>query len=150
MTVPHCYLSVVRNTLEISIEVSIGIKVKFIVTGKGTRLAMRSSTEVSRTSGTKVTPIVTCDARTMGVDTIVKTMGSAMSSVSLIDLREAMGMRGCDVNMGSMRRSGSRDRGKTRTRSDTRTSGGGITMTPFVTPFTTIVTGAMEGGPKRL
>jgi len=59
-------------------------------------------------------------------------------------------MRGRDVDMRPVGRSGPGDRRKTRTRSNAGTSGGGVAMTPFVTPFPAIVTGAMEGGPKRL
>jgi len=90
VTVPHCYPSVVLNTLEISIEVGVGVEVKFIVTGKGTRVAVRGSTEVNCTSRAKVTSIITCDTRMMGADAVFKTMGGAMDSVSLIDFREAM------------------------------------------------------------
>ena len=150
MTVPHYYPSVVCNTLEISIKVSVRVKVKFIVTGEGTCVVVRGGMEVNRTSGTKVTPIVTGDTGMMGSDTVVEMMRGATNSVPLIDFREAVGTRGRDVNVGSVRRSGSGDRRKTRAWSDVRTSGGGITVTLFVTPFATIVASAMEGGPKRL
>ena len=111
---------------------------------------MRGSTEVNRTSRTEVTAIVTGDTGTMGSNAIVKPMRGTMDSVSLINLRKAMSTRGCDVDMGSVRGSGSRDRGKAGTRSNARTSGGGVTVTSFVTPFATVVTHAMEGGPKTL
>ena len=150
VTVPHCYVSVVLNTLEISIEVGVRVEVKFIVTGEGTRVTMRSSMEVNRTTRTKVTPIITCNTRAMGADAIVETMGGTTDSVSLVDFREAMGTRGRDVDMRAMRRSGLRCGRKTRTRSDTRASGRGIAMTLFVTPFTTIVACAMEGRPETL
>src|SRR5882724_2938999 len=68
VTVPHCHPSVVLNTLETSIEVSIGVEVEFIVTGEGTRVAVRSSTEIDRTTGTEVTSIVTSDTGAMGSD----------------------------------------------------------------------------------
>ena len=150
VTVPHCYPSVVLNTLETSIEVSVWIKVKFIVTGEGTCVAVRSSTEIDRTTGTEVTSIVTSDMATMSSDAVVEAKGRAADSVPLIDFREAMSTRGGDVNLGTMRGSGSRDRGKTGTGSDTRTSSRSITMTLFMTPFATVVTRAMEGGPKIL
>src|SRR5882724_4564721 len=75
VTVPHCYPSVVLNTLEISIEVSVRVEVQFIVTGEGTCLAMRGGTEIDRTSRTEVTPIVTSDATAMSSNAVVKTMG---------------------------------------------------------------------------
>ena len=149
VTVPHCYPSVVRNTLEISIKVCVWIKVKFIITGEGTRAAVRSGTEINCTSRTEVTPIVTGNSGTMGSNTVVEPMRSAMDSVSLIDFREAMSTRGRDVDMRTMRGSGTRYGRKTRTRSDARTSGRGVTVTSFMTPFSTVVTRTMEGGPKR-
>src|SRR5882724_9302117 len=103
VTVPHCYLSVVRNTLETSIEISIGVEVEFIVTGERTHVAVWRGTEVNHTSRTEVTSIVTGDTRTMSPNTIVETMRGATGSVSLVNLREAMGTRGCDVNVGMMR-----------------------------------------------
>jgi len=48
----------------------------------------------------------------MGSDAVVETMGGVTGSVSLIDFREAMSMRRGDVDVGAMRRSGSRGRGK--------------------------------------
>ena len=122
MTVPHCYLSVVCNTLEISIEVSVGVKVQFIVNVKGTCAMMRGGVKVNAATQTEVTEIVTCSAATMSVGTIVKMMGGVGGSVSLIDVREAMGTRGGDVDIGAMRGSGSRNRRESGTWSDTRTS----------------------------
>src|SRR5882724_11912902 len=116
VTVPHCYPSVVLNTLEISIEVSVRVKVQFVITGKGTRVAMRGGTEIYCTSRTEVTPIVTSDAAAMSSNAIVETMGCVSESVSLVDIREAVGTRGRDVDVGAMRGSGSRDWGKTGTR----------------------------------
>src|SRR5882724_2161485 len=150
VTVPHCYPSVVLNTLEISIEVSVRVEVQFVITGEGTRVAMRGGTEIYRTSGTEVTPIVTGDAAAMSSNAIVETMGCASDSISLVDIREAVGTRGRDVDVGAMRGSGSRDWGKTGTRPNTRTSSWGIAMTSFVAPFATVVARAMEGGPKGL
>ena len=66
VTVPHCYPSVVRNTLEISIEIGVGIKVKFIVNAKGTRASVRSGTKVDTTPRTEVTTVVTGGAAAMG------------------------------------------------------------------------------------
>ena len=126
VTVPHCYPSVVLNTLETSIEVSVGVEVEFIVTGEGTRVAVRSSTEIDRTTGTEVTSIVTSDTGAMGSDAVFKSMGGATDSTSLIDLREAVSTRGGNVDVGAMRGSGSRDRRKTGTGSDTRTSSLGL------------------------
>ena len=148
MTVPHCYPSVVLNTLETSIEIGVRIKVEFVVTGEGTCVAMRSSTEVDRTTRTEVTSIVTSDTGTMGSDAVFELMRGTTDSVSLIDFREAMSTRGGDVDMRTVRRSGSRGRGKAGTGSNTRTSSRGIAMTTFMTPFTTVVTCAVEGGPK--
>src|SRR5882724_3930266 len=85
VTVPHCYPSVVRNTLEISIEVSVGIEVKFIITSERTHATMRGSTEVDRTAHTEVTPIVTSDMRAMSSNAIVKAMRGATGTVPLID-----------------------------------------------------------------
>jgi len=150
VTVPHCYPSVVLNTLEITVEVGVRVEVEFIVTGKGTRVAVGSGMEVNCASRTKVTSIVTCNTGMMGSNAIVEMMGGVMDSVPLIDFREAVGTRGCNVNMWLVRRSGSGDRGKARSWSNTRTSGRGIAMTTLMTPFTTIVAGTMEGGPKRL
>jgi len=150
VTVPHCYPSVVRNTLETAIEISIGVEVEFIVTGEGTRMAVRSSMKVNRTTRTEVTSIVTRDTGAMGSDAVFELMRGATDGTSLIDFREAMSTRGGDVDVGMMRGSGSRDRRETGTRSDMRTSSRGITMTLFMTPFATIVTCAVEGGPERL
>jgi len=150
VTVPHCYPSVVLNTLETSIKVGVWVEVKFVITGEGAHVAMRSGTEVNCTSGTEVTSIVTGNMGMMGSDAVFETMGSAMDSVPLINFRETMGTRGCNVDVGSVRRSGSRDGGKTGTRSYVRTSSRSIAMTTFVTPFTTIVARAVEGGPERL
>jgi len=139
VTVPHCYPSVVLNTLETSIEVGIGVEVKFIVTGKGTRVAVGGGTEINHTPRTEVTSIVTGNTGAMGLDTVFEMMGGATGSVSLIDFREAMSMRRRDVNMWSMGRSRSRDRGKTGTGSYARTSSRSVAMTTFMTPFTTVV-----------
>jgi len=149
VTVPHCYPSVVLNTLEISIEVSVGVEVKFIIASEQTRVAMGCSAEINRTTRTKVTSIVTGDTGMMGSNTVFKPMGGATDSASLIDFGETMSTRGGDVDVGTMRGSGSRDRRESRTGSDTRTSSS-ITMTSFVAPFTTIVARAVEGGPKGL
>src|SRR5882724_7730115 len=149
VTVPHCYPSVVLNTLEISIEVSVRIEVQFIITGEGTRVAMRGGTEIYCTSRTEVTPIVTGNAAAMSSNAVFKTMGRASDSVSLVDFGKTMSTRGGDVDVGTMRGSGSRDRRKLRTGSDTRTASS-ITMTSFVTPFPTVVARAMKGGPKGL
>src|SRR5882724_3660759 len=75
MTVPHCYPSVVLNTLETAIGISIGVEVEFIITGEGTRVAVWRGTEVNRTSRTEVTSIVTSDTGVMSSDTVVKSMG---------------------------------------------------------------------------
>ena len=92
VTVPHCYPSVVRNTLEISIKVSIGVEVKFIVNAKGTRALVRGSAKVNVTPRAKVTMIVTSGVATMSAGTIVESMRGTGDSVSLIDVREVMGM----------------------------------------------------------
>src|SRR5882724_1998962 len=145
VTVPRCYPSVVLNTLEISIEVSVRVEVQFVITGEGTRVAMRGGTEIYRTSRTEVTPIVTSDAAAMSSNAVVETMGCTSDSTSLIDLREAVGTRRGDVDVGTMRGSGSRDRRKTRTGSDTRASSRSITVTSFMAPFATVVARAVEG-----
>jgi len=151
VTVPHCYPSVVRNTLEISIEIRIRVEVKFIVNIKGTSTAVRSSAKVDTTARAEVTVIITGGtAMAMVLDTVVKTMGGAGCSVSLIDVREAMSLRGGNVDMGAMRRSGTRDWRESRTRADTRTSSRSVTMTSLMPPFSAVVTRAMEGGPERL
>ena len=106
--------------------------------------------KVNTTSRTKVTSIVARDVAAMGSDAVIKTMGGAMDSIPLIDFREAVDTRQSDMNLWSVRRSGSGDRGKTRAWSNARTSGGGVTVTLFVTPLSTIVASAMEGGPKGL
>jgi len=151
MTVPHCYPSVVLNTLEISIKVCIGVEVKFIVTGEGTRAVMRGSAEVNMTPRTEVTMIVTgITATAMVLDTVIKTMGGMSGGVSLIDVREAMCARRGNMDMGTMRGSRSRDRRKSRTGSNTRTSRWGVTLTLFMTPFSAIVTSAVKGRPEKL
>ena len=150
MTVPHCYPSVVRNTSEITIEVSVRVEVQFIIDCKGTCAAMRSGVEVNAASRTEVTSIVTRDTRAMGSDAVFEPMRGATDRTSLINLREAMSTRGGDVDVRTMRGSGSRDRRETRTRADTRTSSWGVTMTTFVAPFATVVTCAMESGPEGL
>src|SRR5882724_11690582 len=132
VTVPHCYPSVVLNTLEISIEVSVRVEVQFVITGEGTRVAMRGGTEIYRTSRTEVTPIVTSDTTMMSSNAVVETMGCASDSTSLIDLREAVGTRGGDVDVRTVRRSRSRDWGKAGIGSDARTSSWGIAVTSFV------------------
>ena len=91
MTVPHCYPSVVCNTSEIAIEVSIRVKVQFIVNAEGTRVVVGGSTKVNATTRAKVTTIVTCGVATMSAGTIVELMRGTGDSVSLIDVREAMG-----------------------------------------------------------
>jgi len=150
VTVPHCYASVVLNTLEISIEVGVGVEVEFIVTSEGTHVAVRGSTEINRTARAEVTSIVTGNTRAMGSDAILKAMRGTSGGSPLINFREMVGMRGCYMNMGVMRRSELRGRGKTGTRSNTRTSSRGIAMTTLMSPFTTIVARAVEGWPKRL
>src|SRR5882724_5816206 len=89
VTVPHCYPSVVLNTLETSIEVSVGVEVKFIVTGKGTRVAVGGGTEINHTPRTEVTSIVTGNTGAMGSDTVFETMRGTTDSTSLIDFRKA-------------------------------------------------------------
>ena len=96
VTVPHCYPSVVLNTLETAIEVSVGVEVEFIVTGERTRVAVQRGTEVNRTSRTEVTSIVTSDATTMSSDAVVKAKRRAADSVPLVDFRETMSTRGWD------------------------------------------------------
>ena len=113
-------------------------------------MVIGSGAKVNATSRTKVTSIVTCDVVTVGTDTVVETMGGTADSVPLIDVREAVGAQQGDVNLWLMRRSGLRDRGKVRAWSNTRTLGGGIAVTMLMTPLSTIVASAMEGGPKRL
>ena len=101
VTVPHCYPSVVPNTLETSIEVRIRVEVKFIVNIKGTSAIVRGGAKVNTTPRTEMTAIVTGSAAmAMVLDTVVKTMGSAGCSVSLIDVREAVSPRRGDVDMG--------------------------------------------------
>src|SRR5882724_3966015 len=101
VTVPHCYPSVVRNTLETSIEISIGVEVEFIVNIKGTSAIVRGGAKIDTTPRTKMTAIVTGSAAmTMVLDTVVETMGSAGYSISLIDVREAVSPRRGDVDMG--------------------------------------------------
>ena len=150
MTVPHRYPSVVLNTLEISIEVCIRVKVQFIVNIKGTCAMMRGGMKVNMTTWTKVTAIITCGAAMMSANTIVETMGGMGGSISLIDIREAVCVRRGDVDMGTMRGSRPRDRRKSRAGSDTRTSGRGVAMMLLMTPFSTVVTGTMKGRPKGL
>ena len=120
VTVPHCYPSVVLNTLEISIEVSVRIEVQFIVNTKGTHAVMRGSTKVNATPRTKVTAIVTGGAMVaMGLDAVVKAMRGTGCSISLIDVREAMCSRRGYMDMRTMRGSRSRSRRESRTRSNT-------------------------------
>jgi len=52
VTVPHCYPSVVRNTLETSIKVSVGVEVKFIVIIKGASVVVRGGAKVDTLPGT--------------------------------------------------------------------------------------------------
>src|SRR5882724_3975654 len=92
VTVPHCYPSVVLNTLEISIEVSVRVEVEFVIAGERTRVAMGCSAEVNRTTRTKVTSIVTRDTGAMGSNAVFKPMGGATDSTSLIDFGETMSM----------------------------------------------------------
>ena len=151
VTVPHCYLSVVLNTLEITVEVSVRVEVKFIINVEGASAVVRSSAKIDTTSRTEVTAIVTgCAAMAMVLDTVVKTMGCAGRSVSLIDVREAVSSRGGNVDVGMTRRSGTRDGREARTRADTRTSSRSVTMMLLMPPFSAVVTRAMEGGPERL
>src|SRR5882724_7735305 len=93
VTVPHCYSSVVLNTLEISVEVGVRVEVKFIVNIKGTSAAMRSSAKVDTTARAEVTAIITGGAAAMVLDTVVEAMGGVGCSVSLIDVREVMSSR---------------------------------------------------------
>ena len=150
MTVPHCYPSVVRNTLEISIEIRVWVKVEFIITGKRARVAVGSGTEVNCTTGTEMTSIVTSDMGVMSSNAIVEMVRGVTGDIPLINFREAVGARRSDLDVGTMRRSESRGRGKMGAGSDTRTSSRGIAMTTFVAPFATVVACAMEGGPKIL
>src|SRR5882724_4645932 len=151
VTVPHCYPSVVRNTLETSIKVSVGVEVKFIVNIKGASAIVRGGAKVDTTPRTEVTAVVTGSAAmTMVLDTVVETMGGAGGSVSLVDVREAMSPRRGNVDMRATRGSGTRDRRKSRTRTNTRTSSRGITMSLLMTPFSAVVARAMEGGPESL
>ena len=99
VTVPHCYPSVVRNTLEITIKIGIRIKVQFIVNVEGTHVMMRGGSKVNVTPRTEVTMIVTGGAAAaMGLDTVVKTMRGVGGSISLIDVRKAMCTRRGDVH----------------------------------------------------
>ena len=151
VTVPHCYPSVVRNTLETSIKVSIGVEVKFIVVIKGASVVVRGGAKVDTTPRTEVTAVVTGSAAmTMVLDTVVETMGGAGGSVSLVDVREAMSPGRGNVDMRTTRRSGTRDGRESRTRTDTRTSSRGVTMALLMTPFSAVVARAMKGGPKGL
>ena len=54
-------------------------------------MVVRGSTKVNTTTRTEVTSIVTCGAVVMSVGTIVEMMGGVGGSVSLIDVRKAMG-----------------------------------------------------------
>jgi len=134
--------------LSSTIEIGVRVEVKFIITSEGTRAAVGSGTEINRTSRTEVTSIVTSDMAAMSSNTVVETKGGAVSSVSLVDFREAIGTRRHDVGMRAVRRNGSRNWREVRARSDVRTSSRGVTVTLLVTPFPTVVAHAMEGGPK--
>jgi len=92
MTVPHCYPSVVHNTSEITVHVSVGVWVivHIVVDSKGTGLIMRSGAEVNMTTRTEMTMIIARSATMVGMGTIVKTMRGMSGSVALIDIREVM------------------------------------------------------------
>src|SRR5882724_13127439 len=62
VTVPHCYPSVVHNTLETSIKVSVGVEVKFIIIIKGASVVVRGGAKVDTTPRTEVAAIVTGSA----------------------------------------------------------------------------------------
>ena len=152
MTVPHCYPSVVRSTLEViahSIS-EVGIIVHTVVNAMTATTLMRGGMHVDVTGGAKVTVIVTTGARVMANDTIVEAMRGTGDGVPLINIGEAMGTGQGNMDVWSMRGSGSRDRRELRTWSDMRTSGRGIAIAIAVSPFVTVVTSAMEGGPQRL
>ena len=93
VTVPHCYPSVVHNTLEIICHHIVGVRViVHVIETKGTSLVMRGGVEVNVTTRTEVTTVITQGTMTMGASAVVETMGGMGGGVALIDIREAMSM----------------------------------------------------------
>ena len=144
VTVPHCYLSVVCNTLEV---IAHGISEIRIITHTVidpifTSSLMRSGMHVDVTGRTEVTVIVTAGSGAMANDAIVKVMRGVSDSVTLmINFREMMSAGGGDVDMraGGMSRRCLGKREST-TGSDMRATSRGVAVAMTMAPFATVVT----------
>ena len=95
MTVPHCYPSVVHNTLEmITHRISeVRVIVHVVVDTMGATTMMRSGVQVDMTGGTEVTVIVTMSVGVMADDTVIEAMRGMGDSIPLINIREAASTR---------------------------------------------------------
>ena len=101
MTVPHCYPSVVHNTLEmIAHGISeVRIIIHTVIDPIATSSLMRGGMHVNVTSRTKVTTIVTVGLGVMANETVVEVMRGVSDGVALINFREVVSARGSDVDV---------------------------------------------------
>ena len=95
MTVPHCYPSVVHNTLEVITHgvSEVGVIIHTVINSITTPCLMRGSTHVDAIGRTKVTVIVTTGAGVVTNDTVVEAVRGTSNGIALVDIREAMGWR---------------------------------------------------------